>query len=441
MRNTVLLAAIFLLTHASAQKRTLESFLNNVPGLYYKKISVPDGFKTAYEIFIEQPLDHKNPERGSFLQKLYLSHRDFTLPVVFVTEGYDCPSNYIGEVTLLLNANQLQAEHRYFGKSIPDTMNYSFLNLEQATADLHRINHIFKELYSGNWVSTGISKGGQTTLYYRYFYPEDVTVSIPYVAPFNLSVEDKRIYTFLDTVGSAECRDNIKKFQRLVLQKRDSILPIMQNYSYETGYEFTFLTLEKAFEYSVLEYPFSFWQWGYDCSLIPEEGSSVEQIIVHLLTVSDIGFFSDGEMEKFSSHYYQAATEMGYYGYRAACFDTLIKTFSEEKNPLATFPPNMMDAEYDSTLALNALAWLKSYGNNIVYIYGTVDTWSATAIQPSGETNSVWFFLNSRNHGDARIRNMLPDELKFLAETLGHWLNMEVDTSLLQKRNKQLQLD
>ena len=67
-----------------------------------------------------------------------------------------------------------------------------------------------------------MSKGGQT-LYFKRFYPNDVNAAVPYVAPVNLAAEDPRIYMFLNSVGTEECRDKIKQFQRAFLLKRDEI--------------------------------------------------------------------------------------------------------------------------------------------------------------------------------------------------------------------------
>ena len=46
----------------------------------------------------------------------------------------------------------------------------------------------------------GISKGGQTTIFHRYFYPADVDISVPYVAPLNLEYVDPRLDKFLNRV-------------------------------------------------------------------------------------------------------------------------------------------------------------------------------------------------------------------------------------------------
>ncbi len=88
-------------------------------------------------------------------------------------------------------------EHRYFGESKPDsTIGWEYLTTAQAAADHKSIVDLFKTIYKGKWVSTGISKGGQTSIFFKYYYPDAVDVWVPYVAPLNLEQEDKRIFYF-----------------------------------------------------------------------------------------------------------------------------------------------------------------------------------------------------------------------------------------------------
>ena len=240
----------------------IDNELFNLPNVAFKSTKTKDGYKKCYTLKIKQPLDHTDLTKGYFFQKVYLSHIDFDAPMVMVTNGYSKKSNSITEVASMLNANQLSVEHRFFGNSMPDSTDYTFLTLEQVTADLHHIKLIFQELYKAKWVSTGISKGGQTTLIYRYVYPDDVSVSIPYVAPINNGLEDQRIYQFLDTVGTKECRDKLKEVQIRLLTDRDSIIPLMRWFTYGAQLNFNYINFEQALEYSILEMPFAFWQWG-----------------------------------------------------------------------------------------------------------------------------------------------------------------------------------
>lgn len=404
----------------------LEKALYHLPDVIFHEIEAPEGYDAAYELRIKQPIDHQHPEAGYFYQRAFLSHKGFDRPMVIVTEGYQRPSNRLYELTQLLNANQLDVEHRYFGASIPENADWKHLTLENATADLHHIRQLFGDLYKSHWISTGISKGGQTTIFYRYFYPDDVSVGVPYVAPLNLSAEDERIYTFLDTVGSDECRNKILSFQRAVLKNRDQILPKLYWYSKGANLNFTYLTFEQAFEYAVLEYSFSFWQWGTHCEDIPPPQAPVDTLLEHLLKVSGLDFFSDQSMNNYAPHYYQAGSQMGYYGYKTEPFKGLLKALPVQPHPSAIFMPDKMPINFTDELVRKVHNWVNESGNNMIYINGDADTWSSTAVRPSGKTNAVFFFLPGKDHGQARIKNMSDAEREKLLSTLEKWLNMDL---------------
>lgn len=423
---TQLLLFVVSISVSLSQGKLIENKLFELPDVIFKEISSYEKDATAYELKIKQPIDHTNPDKGFFYQRAFLSHKGFENPTVIVTEGYTCSGNWPTEVTSLINANQLAVEHRYFGESIPDTVDYDYLNLEQATADLHHINQIFREIYKNSWVSTGISKGGATSIYYKYFYPDDVDVSIPYVAPINVEFEDQRIYDFLDTIGSSECRDKIYSLQIRWLKNRSEILPLLKFYSMGAKLKFNYLALEEAFEYAVLEYPFSFFQWGYDCDDIPTDNASISTIVDYLINVSGFDLFSDHSIEAFGSHYYQSAHQMGYYGYEVDKFDGLLKAISADANPHATFLPNKMTVEFDGSLLDDINSWIYENGDDIIYIYGDMDPWSASAVRLSNNVDALWFFMEGKSHGDARIRNMSTDEKEQLIQALEQRLQIKI---------------
>lgn len=203
MRVLLLVMALLFNTWAgisqSAEEKKLEEDLFALPDVSFTKISATGEWPVKYMLRIKQPLDHKDKSKGEFHQRVILTHQGYQQPTLMQTQGYEL---YKGknELEAALKANHLNIEHRYFGESVPDSIQWKYLTLEQVTADLHKINQLFKPMYKNKWISTGISKGGQTTIFYRFFYPDDVDVSVPYVAPFNEGLEDRRIYTFLDTV-------------------------------------------------------------------------------------------------------------------------------------------------------------------------------------------------------------------------------------------------
>lgn len=425
----LLITFIFALVNLDyAQTQNIENLLFNLPDVIFKKIETPDSFELAYELKIRQPLNHFDPSKGFFYQKAFLSHKAFDRPTVINTAGYSKKKNNILEITKLLSANQIAVEHRYFGESLPDSMDCKYLDLKQATADLHHINQLFKRIYTGKWVSSGISKGGVTTIFYRYFYPDDVDVSVAYVAPLNKEREDKRIYTFLDTVGTDECREKIKSFQTRLLENRDEVLSYLKFYCIGAGLKFNYLTFEQAFEYAVLEYPFNFWQWGGSCVNIPGNETSLENAVEYFVSWKDpLKLFSDQDIKYYGPHYYQSAAEMGYYGYESYKFKDLIKSLPTDTNPQATFMPNKMDVSFDGSLLKDVHEWIESDGNKFIYIYGSKDTWSACAVQPSDKVDSQWFFLTGKDHGAARIANMSVEEKQKLVTTLERWLSLKID--------------
>jgi hypothetical protein len=429
MKNILIVTIVtcFFFQGLTAQKSKLDTLLYDLPNVIFTQIETAKNFEATYELRIKQPIDHSDTSKGYFYQRVFLSHKGFDEPTVMMTEGYDRSQNRISELTELINGNQLLIEHRYFGVSVPDSLDYKYLTLKQATADLHHINTIFKNIYKKKWLSTGISKGGATTLFYRYFYPDDVDVSVNYVGPINNAFEDKRIYKFLDTVGTKACRDKINSFQRHLLKNKKEILPLIEAYSLGANLKFTYLNLEKAFEFAVLEYPFSFWQYGYSCENIPEETISNIDALKYFTSVSDISFFSDKDVIGYGSHYYQSATEFGYYGYETSEFKGLLNELSSDQNPHATFMPNKMKVPFNPKLLNEINLWLPKYGNKIIHIYGTLDTWSATAVLPSKEVDALWFFLNGKHHGNARIKSMNPKEKEKFIATLERWLSIKID--------------
>ena len=423
-----IILSLMLVNPVNAQTQNIENLLFNLPDVIFKKIETPDSFEIAYELKVRQPLDHLDPSKGFFYQKAFLSHKAFDRPTVINTAGYSKTKNDILEITDLLNANQIAVEHRFFGESLPDSLEYKYLNLKQATADLHHINQLFNNIYTGKWVSSGISKGGVTTIFYRYFYPEDVDVCVAYVAPLNKEREDKRIYTFLDTVGTDECREKIKSFQSRLLENRDEVLSYLKFYSIGAGLKFNYLTFEQAFEYAVLEYPFYFWQWGGSCLNIPGNETSLEDAVEYFVSWKDpLILFSDQDIKYYGPHYYQSAAEMGYYGYELYKFKDLIKSLPTDTNPQATFIPNKMDVSFDGSLLKDVYKWIESKGNYFIYIYGSRDTWSACALPVSDKVDSKWFFLKGKNHRTARIANMNNEERQNLITTLEKWLSIKID--------------
>lgn len=423
----LLFSLVLLLNIGFSQ--SLEERLEKLSKKYmftYEEMKVSKFFKEKYLLKISQPVDHKAPDGEKFMQRVFLSHLDFKNSVVFITEGYGADyaahPNYVNELCPILDANQICVEHRYFNESIPETADWSQLTVYNAASDHHHIVEILKEIYNGKWVNTGISKGGQTTMYHRYFYPDDVDASIGYVCPLNFSIEDKRVYRFLDNVGDSVCRQKILDFQIELLKNKQIYLPEfmklveMKNLSYSMG-------IEQAFELLVFEYSFAFWQWGnISCDNIEWEPDNPEKMVKHLDKITGIDWISEQGISKIFAFYYQALSEIGFYGYNIEPFKEYT-SFSSNPTFEFTIPENM-DVSYDPEPMQNVDAFIRHKAKNMIFIYGESDPWSSTSVDLTYNTSSIKIVKPGGSH-TTRINNLPEAQKKLVIETLKDWLELE----------------
>lgn len=423
-RIITLLLAVILLSSCGRKYMSLDERLDSLEAERVDSIKADTSvFQKAFEIHLLQPVDHNKPDGEKFSQRIYLSFAGADKPVVLVTEGYGAGRNYTTELADYLDCNQIIAEHRYFGESIPDSLDWKYLNTFQAASDHHRIIELFSEMFSGKWITTGISKGGQTVMYHSYYYPDDAYIRVPYVAPLNFGPEDPRIYTFLDTVASDYCRERVLEAQRHILDNRDLYYPMMVDMADSAGMTFDRIGgPEQAFEYAVLEYDFAYWQWGNtECDDILIDAEP-EEVFNQFFSISDIGYFSDQGIKGLEPFFYQALTEIGYYGYRFDLFGDKMLYVTDTEQPDFTFSaPEGVDLVYNYELMKQVDEYV-SEANNFIFIYGMQDTWTATGVQISGESNSLKIM---KRGGDHRTRiNNLPDEQRELVlNTINEWLN------------------
>ncbi len=381
--------------NSETQNSELYLWLKSIPDIEVNPIKADNIFKEAYEIFITQPVDYKNPNGPKFKEQLFLSHVDKDKPMVIELDGY-AVNNRTDELSRLLNCNQIMVEHRYFGESKPDPYDWKYLTIEQAANDHHRIIELFKKFYTGKWISTGISKGGSCTIFHRYFFPDDVDVSVPYVGPLNSSTEDQRIYEWIKTVSTPECREKVFNFQKLCFEKRDKLYPVFLKNAEEKHLSYDIVGPEKAYEYAVLEYSFAFWQWGRDnCSEIPDENSSIEEIWDHLLANGGVSYFSDSDIIEGYPFFYQCYTEFGYYAYETEQFKDYIK-FADGHTPF--FIPPGSNPVYNPRLLKNINWWAMNDSKNCIFIYGGNDPWTAPGVCLTGKTNSIKMINPTGSH-------------------------------------------
>jgi len=392
------------------------------PDAEITKMDTKGHFTNAFQLVINEPLDHNNPEAGTFKHYIYLSHASFKKPTILVTEGYNAtPRTY--ELSKILKGNQVQVEYRFYGKSRPDTIPWQYLKNDQAIEDYHQLVTKLKTLYTGKWISTGISKGGETVLIYKSKYPYDVDVAVPYVAPLINGQEDTRTQQHINTVGTKFCREKIVQFQRQVMKNRDSVLIEINNYAIRKNMKFTELSKAEALEYAVLEFPFSFWQWGGKCDEIPVENATSKEQFQFLNKIVGISFYNDKTYYNLLPSYYQHETELGYYGFDTSPVKDLLKVVQHPTNK--RFAPKNVALTYNPNYIKNVRDYIENQGNKILYIYGEYDTWGACAPNPKQHVNFLKMVLKGGSH-KTRIKDFTPKDQQLIYDKLQNWLGYSV---------------
>lgn len=400
--------------------------LSKIKGVEFSTIEPDSMYTESYDVRFTQPFDHNNPDKGSFKQRVIVNHVGYDRPTVVILEGYDLHSTKAGELSKLLNANQVTIEHRFYGESQPDSIPWDLLNVKQAAADQHKIIQSLKNIYPGKWVSTGISKGGQTTIFHRRYYPNDVDVSVPYVAPLNLEREDPRITEHLVTVGTKACREKILNFQQALFENKEHIMPLVRKHTQEKGYKFKNLGIERAYDINVLEYAFAFWQWNGNCENIPTENATYEEMFKHWISIASFSFLDVKPLSSDQLFSYQALTELGFYDYDITPFkeyldDTVNITFDFKI-------PEGVHYSYNPSVMKDINHWVQNNGNYMLYIIGEYDPWGATSVNPSENTIAVKMVNPEANHS-TRIKSLPEDMQQNIYNLLESWLDIEIEAN------------
>lgn len=404
----------------------LQKKLEALPGISGVKPLESDVYPEKYVFFVNQLLDPYRPEAGNFKQRVILSHVGFDRPTVLVTEGYAAHyatnPRYQEELSKLFNANLVFVEYRYFGESMPQPCNWDYLTVENSLYDLHRITTTLKQLYTQKWISTGISKGGQTTMFYRAFFPDDVAISVPYVAPLNKALEDGRHEPFIARkVSTPENRKRVQDFQLEILKRKDTLLPMFEKYCADKGYTFR-IPVAEVYDFNVLEYSFALWQWGTPVNEIPSAETDDETLFKHFISICEPDYFS--EQSPYPSFNVQAAKELGYYGYDIKPFKKYL-TIKTSKDYLrkVMLPSELSNLKFDATLYNKVVKFLKENDPEMIYIYGGDDPWTASGVTWLKDKKNIKVYVLPGGSHRTRIGSFDTKTREEIKELINEWLN------------------
>ena len=419
----LLLLLLLVIVSANASNKELYQKLCTLKGVITVDSLPSDYSSEKYVVTIRQPLDHKHPEKGSFTQRVVISHEGFDRPTVLVTEGYggDYALNprYRDELAGLFQTNTVFLEHRYFSGSVPDTVDWQYLTAQNSASDLHLITTLFKQIYPQKWISTGISKGGQTALIYRAFFPNDVDITVPYVAPVSRSAEDGRHEPFLNVVGDKKTRQAILSFQREVLKRRGEIITLMEKFCMEKQLSFR-ISMNEVLDYCVLEYSFAFWQWGTPASQIPANSATTEVLFKHLTEISGPDYFATGQPTQ--AFFIQAARELGYYGYDIEPFKDLLFIRTAKDYLQRIMLPEGITIQFQPELYKKLTNFIATSDPRLIFVYGEYDPWTSVGITKLDGKKNMFVAIQPKGSHRARI-NTLPDSLRDkVIKTIKLWL-------------------
>lgn len=417
--------------------------LKALPGVV-SAVQVDDqaGFEGRYIVMMTQPLSHKDPSKGTFTQRVIVMNRGANRPTLLVTEGYGAGyaagPRYNNELSTYFLTNIVFVEHRYFGESMPKAtdakaknaiiykgIDWQYLIDRDAMADLHAVTTAFKSLYPKKWISTGISKGGETCMEYRSYYPGDVDISVPYVGPVCNAVTDGRHEPFLRNVGTPQQRKAIQKYQIELLKRKQALLPDFQKYCDQKKLSF-YIPIDQVYDYCVLEYSFSLWQWGRKVESLPPVTAPDSVLLKDFIQFVGPNYFSTtGDVSFFA----QAYRELGYYGYDLKPFRPYLSIKSAKHYVRdVMLPPELRSIKFDKTLSKHITTWLQRNDPRMICIYGETDPWTAAGVTwlKDYPKKNLHVFIKPGGSHSTRINNMPPQQRDEILALLSAWLGEPV---------------
>jgi len=408
----------------------------------------------CYYIKYKQPIDHDNPALGTYEQQVVLTYVDSNAPSILHTQGYalagehgknhnrldsiDAPmfmymlsTGQNADGSFKFSTNCVQVEYRYHGFSLPegDENSFKYLSAKQQSADLHNIvTDLKKALLKGKWLSTGVSKNGMTTYDYAYYYPGDVDVYVPFVAPLLFQNEDMRIGDYMINSAVKDYLPQIKAaFQKLVSDQKvlDATAP----------YALKFYKEDKSFDVpadSVLHYTVEF---AYDhlfgkqsygdvdvwSKFIPKEGDDpATYALFFSLDENDNRIYRQqsgtrGPLRQRNDPFeMQIPVDQGNNGYNYSWVkEGTLLTDSDKKY----FDDKEKSSKASKKTELSYLVkdFLKTTDCKMFFVYGENDPWTGAAIDDPTNENVKKLVIKNGTHNDA-IHTYTDDERKQLMD-------------------------
>lgn len=373
----------------------------------------PHGGKRRFYVDFRLKLDHFSQNSPVFTQRIILHYQADDAPTVLLTSGYGLfDINRIEQlplaITNMLQANQVTMGHRFFKGAIPEAhnQNWDFVTIEQSANDTHEILKALQTILKEKWVGTGWSKGGMTILFQEFYFPNDLDLAVPMVAPISFALGDQRYPPFLAQIGTEACRNTLADSMAGAFTRIGELADTFNPPSNRDKEYY-----KSSIRYSIAAYPWTYWQYFglRGCNFIPPADAPATDLVNFYLYDSFPGAHPTStikprpikpEEEAIGAYTYQGLLELGFQDvYAAGSLQYfLVQGYisAQEKNAMENrsygqgdFPWGRAPA-YNPQLMIDVDTFLKTSAEDIIAIYGQHDPWTAGKItlRPSA-TNQV----------------------------------------------------
>lgn len=437
-------------------------------------------FQQKYIVTFDQPLDWKDPSRGTFPQRVEVGLSDSAEINVLETNGYALNDIFYGKKELLgaddqpemthlitKSGNYFNIEHRFFGGSKPadmsnsDTKYWEYHTPENAANDYHKIFTTLAPVFGDRWVSVGTSRGGLMTNVYAKYFPDDMMAYIPYVAPCSDGLDGDSMYRFVyEEIGDVtygkeqakKYRDIITAFQVDLLKNKEIILETLYHPFINDSrivFQNGLTDYSKVYDVNVLEVAVQMWQYSSkqqwieslsDILSMPEntEEEKIAKLAKEFMMLLNVQSPQDWSITFVAWPYYvNTAMYYGQYHYdfsylrkamkEAGVKDTLSVTPEQEKSfvwDILFTPEQRKQFVYDGTFRKEIIEDMKTTKAKHLMIFGASDPWISQSVpeEATAGNENIKRYVNPNYPHDSTITNMPEDKKAEIISLLEGWL-------------------
>ena len=352
----------------------------------------------CYYFNYNQLVDHNNPSKGTFKQQGYsLTTQPDPNNIKNHLDSIKAP-HFLWALSKegdkkKFDLNCLQVEYRYHGFSLPegDKDSFTYMTAEQHSKDLHAIVSDLKKALitgSGKWLSTGVSKNGDTSTQYAYFDElngwNDIDVYVPFASPITIQEDDIRIGTYMITKSTKDKLADLEKVYKKLVDDRavaDSTIAAYAKKGVKFKKDSALLTTVTTVVGNLFDLQ-SYADYNTWTKLIPKEGDKPETYAKFFMLNSNSpeveykGAGARGPLHKRRTPYeVQNAMEQGGAGFDFSWFlDGKLLSESDKKY----FKDYMEKSKNSKTMDLqvNVRKNLETTTKKLIFVYGEDDPWT-----------------------------------------------------------------